>query len=80
MANEMVNVFAFYQGHDPAKDAEAEAIMEAFDGEWIGQGLHFPTGERDIQWLVPRNKVAGALVALQACGFRTDTESDNDEG
>jgi hypothetical protein len=65
----MSMIRTFYEGHDPAKDAEADSIVATFGGERTGSGFHFESGMRDLEWELPRDKAVKAARALTDAGF-----------
>jgi hypothetical protein len=65
----MATLIAFYYGFEPARDAEAEAIVSTFGGEWIGQGFHGRSGKRAIEWELPPHKLVNCSLDLVAAGY-----------
>ena len=50
------------------RDAEAVRISGDFGGEWTGSGFGF--GERDLEFSIPDQEMAGAMQAFLNAGFQ----------
>jgi hypothetical protein len=70
--DDMVDVFAYFQGGpgDPL-DKACRSIFESQPGAIsIGAGTDLISGERDVQYRVPRARVEALRAKLKAAGFR----------
>ena len=61
-----------YSGVGSEEDEEIHQIFRAHDGSPAGSGYFFPTGERDIEYLVPGRHAKACVAALKAAGYKVD--------
>ncbi len=60
----------FFGGPGGMLDKAARHIFESHGGRNIGAGTFLPTGERDVEYDVPNDRVLACREALEKAGLR----------
>lgn len=69
----MTRVTAYFYGQPGGSlDKACRSIFEARGAESIGAGTDLTTGERDVEYAVPANRVEEVKGALKKAGFRLE--------
>jgi hypothetical protein len=67
----MISITALFNGGPgDEQDNHCRAIFEGHGGVLVGSGTWLPTGERDVEYVVPQGRLKACSAALEAAGYR----------